>query len=87
MTNHVMFFNMKVEELDALVTKKAGFPRSYPVTGQTYSRKVDFDVLSTLASLGASAHKFATDIRLLANLKEIEEPFEKVSNSSMLIIR
>lgn len=57
----------------------------YPVTGQTYSRKIDIDVLSPLAGFGATAHKIATDIRLLANLKEIEEPFEKeqIGSSAM----
>lgn len=59
----------KVEELDALVTKLSGFEYAYPVTSQTYSRKIDADVLAPLASLGATAHKIATDIRLLANLK------------------
>ena len=59
----------KVEELDAIVTALSGFEYAYPVTSQTYSRKIDVDVLSTLASLGATAHKIATDIRLLANLK------------------
>ncbi|NXY85346.1 PUR8 lyase, partial [Alcedo cyanopectus] len=75
----------KVEELDRLVTAKAGFKRAYMVTGQTYSRKVDIEVLSVLASLGASIHKICTDIRLLANLKEIEEPFEKeqIGSSAM----
>ncbi|KAI3636119.1 hypothetical protein MIR68_006000 [Amoeboaphelidium protococcarum] len=75
----------KVQQLDKLVTKYAGFQKSYPVTGQTYSRKVDLDVLNVLSSFGASAHKFATDIRLLANLKEIEEPFEKdqIGSSAM----
>ena len=75
----------KVERLDELVTEMAGFPKSYAVTGQTYSRKVDLDVLNALSSLGASAHKFATDIRLLANLKEVEEPFEKdqIGSSAM----
>ncbi|XP_015274672.1 PREDICTED: adenylosuccinate lyase [Gekko japonicus] len=75
----------KVEELDRLVTAMAGFKRAYIVTGQTYSRKVDIDVLSVLASLGASIHKICTDIRLLANLKEIEEPFEKeqIGSSAM----
>uniref|UniRef100_A0A8B9HSS2 Adenylosuccinate lyase n=1 Tax=Astyanax mexicanus TaxID=7994 RepID=A0A8B9HSS2_ASTMX len=67
----------KVEELDRKVTEMAGFKKSYLVTGQTYSRKVDIDSLSVLASLGATVHKICTDIRLLANLKEIEEPFEK----------
>ncbi|NXQ60475.1 PUR8 lyase, partial [Anthoscopus minutus] len=75
----------KVEELDRLVTEKAGFKRAYMVTGQTYSRKVDIGVLAVLASLGASVHKICTDIRLLANLKEIEEPFEKdqIGSSAM----
>ncbi|KAI3650513.1 hypothetical protein MP228_003994 [Amoeboaphelidium protococcarum] len=75
----------KVQQLDKLVTQYAGFQKSYPVTGQTYSRKVDLDVLNVLSSFGASAHKFATDIRLLANLKEIEEPFEKdqIGSSAM----
>ncbi|XP_077415740.1 adenylosuccinate lyase isoform X1 [Vanacampus margaritifer] len=75
----------KVEELDRLVTEMAGFKRAYLVTGQTYSRKVDVDSLSSLASLGATVHKICTDIRLLANLKEIEEPFEKeqIGSSAM----
>ncbi|KAF7421114.1 adenylosuccinase ade13 [Pleurotus ostreatus] len=75
----------KVEQLDELVTKLSGFEYSYPVTSQTYSRKIDIDVLTPLASLGATAHKIATDIRLLANLKEIEEPFEstQIGSSAM----
>lgn len=75
----------KVEELDELVTKMAGFDHSYMVCGQTYSRKIDVDILHAVASLGASSHKFATDIRLLAHLKEIEEPFEKdqIGSSAM----
>ncbi|PPR01193.1 hypothetical protein CVT26_016074 [Gymnopilus dilepis] len=77
--------HQKVEELDALVTKLSGFDYAYPVTSQTYSRKIDIDVLAPLASLGATAHKIATDIRLLANLKEIEEPFEstQIGSSAM----
>ena len=59
----------QVEELDSLVTKLSGFEYAYPVVSQTYSRKIDADVLAPLASLGATAHKIATDIRLLANLK------------------
>jgi hypothetical protein len=59
----------KVEKLDALVTKLSGFSYAYPVTSQTYSRKIDIDVLAPLASFGATAHKIATDIRLLAHLK------------------
>ncbi|EAU87697.1 adenylosuccinate lyase [Coprinopsis cinerea okayama7 len=75
----------KVEELDRRVTKLSGFEYAYPVTSQTYSRKIDADVLAPLASLGATAHKIATDIRLLANLKEIEEPFEstQIGSSAM----
>lgn len=75
----------KVDMLDAFVTNQAGFTKSYLVTGQTYSRKIDVDVLSALASLGASVHKICTDIRLLANLKEVEEPFEKdqIGSSAM----
>ncbi|KAI6125924.1 L-Aspartase-like protein [Pisolithus croceorrhizus] len=75
----------KVEELDRLVTKLSGFQYAYPVTGQTYSRKIDIDVLAPLASLGATAHKIGTDLRLLANLKEIEEPFEstQIGSSAM----
>lgn len=75
----------KVEQLDETVVKLLGFDHVYPCTGQTYSRKIDIDVLSPLTSFGATAHKFATDIRLLANLKEIEEPFEKsqIGSSAM----
>ncbi|KAL1925275.1 uncharacterized protein VTP21DRAFT_158 [Calcarisporiella thermophila] len=75
----------KVVQLDQRVTELSGFTEAYPVTGQTYSRKIDIDVLNALASFGATAHKIATDIRLLANLKEIEEPFEKdqIGSSAM----
>lgn len=75
----------QVEALDKLVTELNGFPYAYPVSGQTYSRKIDIDVLQPLASFGATAHKIATDIRLLANLKEVEEPFEKdqIGSSAM----
>ncbi|TXT08623.1 hypothetical protein VHUM_02751 [Vanrija humicola] len=75
----------KVKALDKRVTELFGFPYAYPVTGQTYSRKIDADVLAPLASFGASIHKMATDIRLLANLKEVEEPFEKdqIGSSAM----
>ncbi|KAA1073473.1 adenylosuccinase ade13 [Puccinia graminis f. sp. tritici] len=74
-----------VEKLDELVTEKSGFKFAYPVSGQTYTRKIDIDSLAPLASLGATAHKIATDIRLLANLKEIEEPFEsgQIGSSAM----
>ncbi|CAH7685223.1 L-Aspartase-like protein [Phakopsora pachyrhizi] len=75
----------KVEKLDELVTKISGFKYAYPVSGQTYTRKIDIDSLAPLSSFGATAHKIATDIRLLANLKEIEEPFEstQIGSSAM----
>ncbi|KAK7680766.1 Phosphoribosylglycinamide formyltransferase [Cerrena zonata] len=75
----------KVEELDNLVTSLSGFSYAYPVTSQTYSRKIDVDSLAPLASFGATAHKIATDLRLLANLKEVEEPFEstQIGSSAM----
>lgn len=75
----------KVKQLDQLVTQLSGFRSSYIVCGQTYSRKVDADCLCVLASLGASVHKICTDIRLLANMKEIEEPFEtsQIGSSAM----
>jgi adenylosuccinate lyase len=75
----------KVRRLDRLVARKMGFDDVYPVTGQTYSRKVDSQVLDTLAGLGQSAHKFGTDLRLLAHEQEIDEPFEKeqVGSSAM----
>ncbi|ODV58677.1 adenylosuccinase ADE13 [Ascoidea rubescens DSM 1968] len=75
----------KVEALDQKIIELLGFEHAYPVTGQTYSRKIDIDVLAPLVSVGATAHKFATDIRLLANLKEVEEPFEKsqIGSSAM----
>lgn len=74
--------NEKVKELDALVTKKANFNSSFLLCGQTYTRKLDIDVLSVLASFGASAHKICTDVRLLASFKELEEPFEKAQIGS-----
>ena len=75
----------KVEALDQAVTARMGFESALIICGQTYSRKTDYDVLNALASLGASAHKLATDIRLLANLKELEEPFGKnqIGSSAM----
>jgi adenylosuccinate lyase len=75
----------KVEALDEKVTQAFGFSKAFIVTGQTYSRKVDSEVLSALAGLGATAHKMATDVRLLAHLKEIEEPIEKdqIGSSAM----
>ena len=75
----------KVRKLDQLVAERLGFDASYPVTGQTYSRKVDTHVLRVLAAIGESVHKFGTDMRLLQNLKEVEEPFEadQVGSSAM----
>lgn len=75
----------KVRRLEQRVSEKLGFECAYAVTGQTYPRKVDTHVLRTLAGLGESVHKFATDMRLLQNMKEIEEPFEKsqVGSSAM----
>ena len=75
----------KCDQLDRAVTQRFGFDSSYPVTGQTYPRKVDAQVVSTLAGIAASAHKFANDVRLLAGLKQVEEPFEaeQVGSSAM----
>ncbi|KAL0271555.1 UNVERIFIED_CONTAM: hypothetical protein PYX00_008612 [Menopon gallinae] len=75
----------KVKKLDELVMTKAGFKKCYKVTGQTYSRKVDIECVSVLSSLGATVHKICTDIRLLANMKEMEEPFEstQIGSSAM----
>ena len=75
----------KVKALDRRVAEKMGFSASYPVCGQTYSRKIDSRVLNILAGIAQSAHKFSNDIRLLQHLKEIEEPFEKsqIGSSAM----
>lgn len=75
----------KVKQLDRLVCKKLGFDDVFAVTGQTYTRKLDMKVIETLAGIGASAHKFAVDLRLLSNLKVLEEPFAKnqVGSSAM----
>jgi adenylosuccinate lyase len=75
----------KVLRLESEVAGQFDFKQVEPITGQTYSRKVDAQVVCTLGGIAASVHKFANDIRLLANLKEIEEPFEKtqVGSSSM----
>ncbi|NLX06443.1 MAG: adenylosuccinate lyase [Phycisphaerae bacterium] len=75
----------KVRRLEKLVAKTMGFDRVVPVCGQTYTRKFDAFLVSALANVAASAHKFANDVRLLCNLKEIEEPFEKtqVGSSAM----
>jgi adenylosuccinate lyase len=75
----------KVKALDALVAKKMGFARVFPVTGQTYSRKIDTQILDALNGLAQSAHKWGTDLRLLAHRQEIDEPFEaeQVGSSAM----
>ena len=75
----------KVRALDKKIAEKMGFADVYPVSGQTYSRKVDTRVVNVLAGIAASAHKFSNDIRLLQHLKEIEEPFEKsqIGSSAM----
>ncbi|MDQ2889109.1 MAG: adenylosuccinate lyase [Gemmatimonadota bacterium] len=75
----------KVRELDARVTRKMGFASSVPVSGQTYTRKIDAGVLGVVAAVAASAAKFASDMRLLQSFGEIEEPFEKeqIGSSAM----
>ena len=75
----------KIDRIDPMIAKKMGFEACYPVSGQTYSRKVDTRVLNVLAGIAASAHKFSNDIRLLQHLKEVEEPFEKsqIGSSAM----
>ncbi len=75
----------KVKQLDTLVAKKMGFKSTFAVTGQTYSRKFDYQVLAVLSGIAQSLSKFATDVRLLQNLKEVEEPFEKnqIGSSAM----
>lgn len=75
----------KIKKLDEKIAEKMGFAGCYPVSGQTYSRKVDLRVLNVLSGIAASAHKFSNDIRLLQHLKEIEEPFEKnqIGSSAM----
>lgn len=72
----------KIRKLDKMIANKMGFEDTYPVSGQTYSRKVDTKVVNVLAGIAASAHKFSNDIRLLQHLKEIEEPFEKTQIGS-----
>lgn len=75
----------KVKELDRRITEKMGFGKRFLVTGQTYDRKVDSEVMNLLANIAQSAHKFTNDLRLLQHLKEIEEPFEKsqIGSSAM----
>ena len=74
-----------IDKIDPMIAKKMGFQECYPVSGQTYSRKVDTRVLNVLAGIAASAHKMSNDIRLLQHLKEVEEPFEKsqIGSSAM----
>ena len=75
----------KCKEADKLIAEKMGFDACFPVSGQTYSRKLDTRVVNVLAGIAASAHKFSNDIRLLQHLKEVEEPFEKsqIGSSAM----
>ena len=75
----------KIKKIDKLIAEKMGFTDCFPVSGQTYSRKVDSRVLNVLAGIASSAHKFSNDIRLLQHLKEVEEPFEKsqIGSSAM----
>lgn len=72
----------KVKQLDRMIAEKMGFAKPVAVSGQTYSRKVDSRALSALSSVAQSAHKFSNDLRLLAHLKEVEEPFEKTQIGS-----
>lgn len=74
-----------IDKIDPMIAEKMGFKACYPVSGQTYSRKVDTRVCNVLAGIAASAHKMSNDIRLLQHLKEVEEPFEKnqIGSSAM----
>ena len=74
-----------IDKIDPMIAKKMGFESTYPVSGQTYSRKIDTRVCNVLAGIAASAHKMGNDIRLLQHLKEVEEPFEKsqIGSSAM----
>ena len=74
-----------IDKIDPMIAKKMGFKDCYPVSGQTYSRKVDTRVINVLAGIAASAHKMSNDIRLLQHLKQVEEPFEKnqIGSSAM----
>ena len=71
-----------IDRIDPMIAEKMGFKACYPVSGQTYSRKVDTRVVNVLAGIAASAHKMSNDIRLLQHLKEVEEPFEKTQIGS-----
>ena len=84
----VTLFNgnhQKVKQLDQLVASEMGFQHLFSIAGQTYTRKQDIQIMGALSSLAASSHKFATDIRLLSHLKEVEEPFadKQVGSSAM----
>ena len=78
-----------IDKIDPMIAAKMGFKECYPVSGQTYSRKVDTRVVNVLAGIAASAHKMSNDIRLLQHLKEVEEPFEKsqIGSSAMAYTR
>ena len=75
----------KVEELDRLVTEKSGFTSKFTITGQTYTRKIDSIIINAVAGIGSTVNKFCTDLRLLASLKELEEPFgaKQIGSSAM----
>ena len=66
-----------IKKIDGMIAEKMGYEKCQPVSGQTYSRKIDSRVLNVLSGIAQSAHKFSNDIRLLQHLKEVEEPFEK----------
>ena len=78
-------WELVMEALDKKICEKMGYDKVYPVSGQTYSRKLDYQMLSVLSGIAQSAYKFANDIRLLQHLKEVEEPFEKsqIGSSAM----
>lgn len=78
----------KVEKLDELVTEKAGFESAFIISGQTYSRKIDVDIANALGSFGSTCERIGGDIRHLAMLKEVEEPFEKdqIGSSAMVCL-
>lgn len=77
----------KCEKLNELLCKKFGFPACYPVSTQTYTRKVDLIIANAVAGIGSSAQKMAADLRHLANWKEIEEPFESSQIGSSAMVR
>ena len=75
---------MKSKTLDKELSKRFGFDKVFGVSGQTYDRKIDAKVVSLLSNIAQSAHKFTNDLRLLQNLKEVEEPFEKIRSVLLL---